>query len=304
MAGDICLVDASIYIFRSYFALPDNWHSSNGESVNAVYGYGQFLLNLMVESNSSRIVTCYDESLGQCFRNQIYPQYKANRALPDENLAFQLHSCQKMAELLGVSCLVSSTYEADDLIASAAYQIKRNKTLNRRAIAIVTRDKDLGQLLTRKRDYLWNFSDREKIYSDEFFQKFGVHPKQLTDYLALVGDSIDNIPGVPGIGPKTAVRLLASFGSLKGIFKEIDNIQALGFRGAKTLKPKLIEHLEQIALAKSLATVVDDIDLPGFPACIDLKPINWLKLKHFCDEFGLNQIYKRAQNLLLLQSKP
>ncbi len=257
-----CLIDASIFIFRYYFSLPDNWFSEQDSyPTAAVYGYTNFLLQLMENQRPDVIAACYDESLNSCFRNEIYPDYKSSRELPDEALAFQLNACRQVGELMGIPSFASTTYEADDLLGTLAHMLRAQD----RPIALLTRDKDLGQLVRRPQDFLWdaNFKSgadfsAQKMYAADIEQKFGVRPEQIVDFLALVGDSIDDIPGVPGIGKKTAASLLQTHDNVIEIFRNIDSLHALPIRGAGKLADKLIEHTEQIALARQLALIVED----------------------------------------------
>ena len=204
MSKPVYLIDASIYIFRAYFAIPDEWHTDDGYPVNALYGYTQFLLKFLQTARPDQLAIAYDESLGSCFRNGIYADYKVSRALPDEELAFQLAACKALTERLGITSLASDRYEADDIIATLA----TNAQQQQKTVAIVTRDKDLGQLLLSPEDYLWDFAADKKMDAQHIVEHFGVRPDQLLDYLSLLGDSVDDIPGVPGIGKKTAQRLI------------------------------------------------------------------------------------------------
>ncbi|WP_439133696.1 5'-3' exonuclease [Pseudomaricurvus sp.] len=260
-SSDICLLDASIYIFRYYFSLPDNWFSQEGYPTAAVYGYTAFLLNFLTRQRPSLMAACFDESLGSCFRNELYPDYKCSRALPDEALAFQLNACREVTELLGIASFASDTYEADDLLGTLLEDIKRSG--DERGVAILTRDKDLGQLLLRPQDCLWDYvneNQHQRLYREDIFQKFGVWPEQLSDYLALVGDTSDDIPGVPGIGQKTAQVLLQWQPSIEALFEHIEELPKLPIRGAKGLPEKLVDHTEQIVLSRCLADIVTDID--------------------------------------------
>ena len=206
----VCLLDASVYIFRYYFAMPNRWFSLEGQQPTAaVYGYLSFLLRFLTQQQPMFMAAAYDESLGSCFRNELYADYKTNRALPDEDLMFQLARCQDVTDLLGIHGFASPVYEADDLIGSLAafWQVRAPK----QPLALLTRDKDLGQLLKKPQDFLWDYTDehkQERIDREGIHEKFGVKPEQLADYLALVGDAVDHIPGVPGVGAKTAQVLL------------------------------------------------------------------------------------------------
>ena len=294
-----CLIDASIYIFRYYFSLPDNWFSAQGYPTAAVYGYTSFLINLLSTQQPKVVAACYDESLGSCFRNELYPDYKSSRALPDEALAFQLEACRRVSELLGIASFGSDLYEADDLLGSLVRVLRRS----RRPIAVISRDKDLGQLIRRAQDFLWhpdfNHShDGERSYRDDIAAKFGVQPEQLTDYLALVGDKVDDIPGVPGLGPKTAQALLQAYGDLRTIFANIEQLHTLPIRGAKSLGDKLVAHTEQIALSQQLAIIVDDIPLGVKTADLHWREPDRKALADFCREMGFERLMSRVDQLV------
>ena len=276
----ICLIDASIYIFRYYFSLPDNWFSRDqGYPTAAVYGYSTFLLQLLQRLRPATIAACFDESLGSGFRNRLYPAYKASRALPDEALAFQLRACREVTELLGIAAFASDIYEADDLIGTLARRLSRRK----QAIAIISRDKDLGQLLRRRQDFLWAHASDRRSYAGDIAERFGVAPAQLADYLALVGDSVDDIPGVPGIGAKTASLLLQRYANLEAIFAHLAQLQQLPVRGAGRLADKLAAHRPQALLARQLATIVTDVPLQA-----PLRALRWRRP----DLDGLERFYR------------
>ncbi|WP_317932062.1 5'-3' exonuclease H3TH domain-containing protein [Halioxenophilus sp. WMMB6] len=295
-ADDVLLVDASIYIFRAYFSMPDHWQSDEGFGTGAVYGYGQFLLNLIEQTGASHLACCYDESLTHCFRNQLYPAYKANRELPDEALAFQLRACRELSQLLGIPSHASPVYEADDLIG--ALMQRAHCELAEQRVAVVTRDKDLGQLLAREQDYLWNFADQEQLFAEQIVSKFGVRPEQLVDYLALVGDKIDNIPGVPGVGAKTAAVMLQHYASIEALFANLPALVNLPVRGAKSLATKLEQHLEQIALAKMLATIVTDIPFDEGVDPLQRQSADLPELRKFCEAMGFPRLMTRLERLL------
>lgn len=290
------LIDASIYIFQYYFSLPDNWFSEEGHPTAAVYGYSTFLLRLLEKQRPSRIAACFDESLGSCFRNTLYPGYKSSRPYPDEALIFQLQGCREVTELLGIACFASREYEADDLLGSLSKGLRRSET----PIAILTRDKDLAQLLQREQDYLWDYSKDERYYKACIHKKFGVLPAQLVDYLALVGDSIDDIPGVPGIGPKTAQVLLRAHATVEEIFARLDELHLLPIRGAKTLRDKLLACREQIAVAQQLARIVDTVPLALRATELDWRPANadLDGLADFCERMGFERLSSRFKAVL------
>ncbi len=300
----ICLLDASIYIFRYYFSLPDNWFSEEGYPTAAVHGYSSFLLSFLLQYNPSQMAACFDESLGSCFRNEIYPDYKSSRVLPDEDLAFQLNACREVTQLLGVSSFASEVYEADDLLGTLMAYSNTQAALagNKTDVAILTRDKDLGQLIVREQDYLWDYvnpTKQERLGREEIQKKFGVWPEQLVDYLALVGDAVDDIPGVAGIGAKSAQALLQWGNDIEGIFRQLPDIASLPIRGSKGFAQKLIDHTEQIAMSRSLAEIITDAEMnlnknslnrsaPCAQACDD-----------FCERMGFGQPIRKKFNLLV-----
>ncbi|MBX2807526.1 MAG: flap endonuclease [Cellvibrionaceae bacterium] len=289
------LIDTSIYIFHYYFALPDHWFSEKEQwPTAAVYGYTAFLVRLLLAEQPQRIAACFDESLGSCFRNKIYPGYKASRALPDEALAFQLHACRQVTELLGISSFSSEHYEADDLLGSLYQPLKRSLT----PIAILTRDKDLGQLLRRPQDFIWDYTHKQQLYPEAIEDKFGVMPEQLADYLALIGDAVDDIPGVPGIGPKTARQLLRHFGSLAAIMSGRSSIAQLPIRGAKSIEAKLSKYQQTLLMARQLTGLVTDVPLITRVRQLDWQPPQWPELAVFCQSMGFPKLYARISTLM------
>ena len=255
------LIDASIYIFRAWFSLPDRWHTEDGLPLNAVYGYTSFLLDLMERVGSAKnMAAAFDESLGSCFRNEIYPDYKASRELPDEALAFQLNSCRQVTEMLGLPCFGGPRFEADDYIAALA-QVAHGVNM---PVTIVTRDKDLGQLLSHEDDHWWDFAADRRLDIPAFNERFGVRPGQFADYLALVGDPVDDIPGVPGIGPKSAAALLTHYDSLESLGSSLDTVADLPLRGSTRIAQQLEEHWKQVQLARRLTGLARSV--PGVDA--------------------------------------
>ncbi len=251
------LIDASIYIFRAWFSLPDRWHTIDGRPLNAVYGYTRFLLEFMQEQRPRYCAATFDESLGSCFRNDLYPGYKASRELPDEALAFQLHSCREVSERLGLPCYGGERYEADDYLASLA-RLYRER---RMPVTIVTRDKDLGQLIAGPEDQWWDYGGGVRLDGDGFAARFGVRPEQFADYLALVGDPVDDVPGVPGVGAKSAAALLQAFGDLDRIAINLERVGELGLRGAARLQQRLEQHWQTVELARELTRL--ETRVPG-----------------------------------------
>ncbi len=249
----VYLIDASIYIFRAWFSVPDSMRGENGMPVNAIYGFCRFLTEFVERSRATHVAIAFDESLTQSFRNEIYPEYKMNRELPPEELKNQFKYCKRLAQAAGFYCVGSDRYEADDLIATLAKSAQDQGS----KVVVVSGDKDLAQVL-RDDDFWWDFARDRQLKAPQVVEKFGVPPEAIQDFLGLCGDAVDNIPGVPGVGPKTATGLLQAFGTVEGVYENLASISSLKLRGAKTLAAKLELHKDQAFLSKRLATVAYD----------------------------------------------
>ncbi|MEM8498826.1 MAG: 5'-3' exonuclease H3TH domain-containing protein [Pseudomonadota bacterium] len=289
----VFLLDASIYIFRSYFAMPDAWQNNQGYSLNAVYGYTLFLIKLLTDLKPARIGAAFDESLGQCFRNDIYPDYKSSRALPDDSLAFQLKACKRVTELLGIRCYAHKRYEADDLIATLAKASRPSG----RPVHILSRDKDLAQLVKKSGDCVFDPVDGRLLDADSIAEKFGVRPDQLIDYQTLLGDPIDDIPGVPGIGAKTAAKLLQHFDTLAAL---LDNLEELGngqWRGGVRLQRSLQQHQEQMRVATQLVALRDKVPMSFTIADLKWQLPSQARVKNYLEKIGLDgRILRTIEN--------
>ncbi|MGD9265557.1 MAG: 5'-3' exonuclease H3TH domain-containing protein, partial [Lysobacterales bacterium] len=239
----IYLVDASIYLFRAWFSISDEFANSDGEPTNAVYGFTGFLCSLLEQTQAKHIGLAFDESLSKSYRNEIYPEYKANREPAPEELKRQFAWARDVAEAMGMRCFSDQRYEADDLIGTLAEHWRERG----HPVCIVSSDKDLAQLVG-KNDSWWDFTRNRKFGQAQIKDRFGVHPWQMADYLALTGDSVDNIPGVPGVGPKTASALLGHFEDLDEIWERLEEVPQLGIRGAASLHKKLSDNRDAAEL--------------------------------------------------------
>jgi 5'-3' exonuclease len=233
--------------------MPDDMVDGDGNPINALYGFCRFLGDFIEQVNPEHVAVAFDESLTTSFRTTIYPEYKANREPAPEELKRQFSQCRRFSEALGLMNCADPQYEADDLIGTLVEHGRRNG----RPSTIVTRDKDLAQLLTRE-DVFWDFAGKGKIGYDKVPEVFGVWPEQIADFLALAGDSVDNIPGVPGVGKKTAGALLNHFGSLDDIYDNLDKVHEVEVRGARTLGAKLETHKDAAILARKLTGIACD----------------------------------------------
>ena len=289
MTNTIHLVDASPFIFRAFFSLPEDMASPGGELTNAVYGFASFLLKLIADENVTHLGLTYDRSLNSSFRNDFFPEYKANRALPPPDLEAQIDRCVEIGEALGAAVFIDERYEADDLIAALVDELEPDG----HRIVIVTSDKDLAQLVT-ERVSLFDFARDERYDDAAVVAKFGVRPDQIRDYLGLAGDSVDNIPGVRGVGKKTAAALLEAYDDLEAIYADLDGVATLPIRGARRVQQKLSEAREEAFLSRRLATVaieaparasIDDLEWQGVPRS---------RFHALCDELGFDDLRDRV----------
>ena len=247
------LIDASVYVFRAYYSMPDDMVDDQGNPVNALYGFCRFLGDFMEQVRPEYVAVLFDESRATNFRTEIYPQYKANRDPAPPELKRQFGQCREFTRALGLMNCSHPNYEADDLIGTLVSVGRREG----RRSTIVTRDKDLAQLVA-KDDVFWDFAGRGRIAYEQIPEFFNVWPEQIADFLALAGDSVDNIPGVPGVGQKTATALLQHFGSLGKVYANLDAVHEVSVRGAKTLGAKLDQHKDAAMLARQLTGIACD----------------------------------------------
>lgn len=250
----VVLVDGSSYLFRAFHALPPLTNSA-GQQTGAVKGVISMLRKLAADYPDSHIAVVFDAK-GPTFRNDIYDQYKANRPpMPDE-LREQIEPIHAIVKAMGLPLLSIPGVEADDVIGTLADQA----THSGQECLISTGDKDMAQLVSAHVT-LMDTMKNETMDVDGVIRKYGFPPERMVDYLALMGDKVDNIPGVPGVGQKTALALIQGLGGLDDIYANLDKIKDLDFRGAKTMAKKLEEHREQAYLSHELATIKLDVPL-------------------------------------------
>lgn len=263
MSKPAYLIDASIYIFQAYFSPHLEVYSSDRREISAFYGYAQFLLRFLRQTQPRFVMAAFDESLFCGFRHGLYPNYKSNRVLPDEELARQLAACAKLTRAMGVSHYGSKVYEADDIIGTVATRLTACEKFTGEAISIVTRDKDLAQVLRLPKDHLYDFNASSRRFEHDIITQYGIRPAQFPDFLGLVGDAVDAIPGVPGLGPVAAKCLFERFETLEQIYEQLEDVANLSFRGAKTAAKRLVEFELDARLSKQLATIVLDVSCPN-----------------------------------------
>ncbi|CAH8231230.1 DNA polymerase I [Vibrio aestuarianus] len=255
------LIDGSSYLYRAFHAYPGTM--SNGEiPTNAVYGVVNMLRSMMRQFSSERMVVIFDAK-GKTFRDEMYPQYKANRPPMPDDLRCQIEPLHNVIRAMGLPLISIEGVEADDVIGTLASQASKVGM----PVLISTGDKDMAQLVDDNITLINTMTnlvlDREGV-----IEKFGIPPELIIDYLALMGDKVDNIPGVPGVGEKTALALLQGIGSLEQIYDNLDKIAPLGFRGSKTMAQKLSDNRENAFLSYQLATIKLDVELEEKPEAL------------------------------------
>jgi 5'-3' exonuclease len=268
------LVDGSLYVFRAWHSMPDEFTDVDGHPINAVHGFTRFLCELLEKTRPEHIAVAFDASLTTSFRNAIYPKYKANRELPPPDLERQFVLCREIAEALGLPVLIDHSYEADDLIGSALWGLRAHGFRG----VIVSADKDFGQLLG-EHDEQWDYARNLRWGPAGVLEKLGVHPHQVADFLALCGDAVDNIPGVPGVGAKTAAALLTHFGSLDALLDRVDEVAFLRIRGAASCAAKLKEHAEMARLYRRLTRIALDAPVASHADALLRQGSEWAKLE-------------------------
>lgn len=252
------LVDASLYVFRAWHSLPaEHFTTRDGWPSNAVQGFARFLLDLLEREQPAHIVIAFDHALESSFRNDIYPAYKANREPAPAELKRQFALCEGFASALGLAVLKSERFEADDLIGSFLTRQRRQGYTG----VVVSADKDLSQLL-EPGDIQWDYARQQRWDAAGVKARHGVHAGQIADFLGLAGDTVDNIPGVPGIGVKTAAALLEHFDTLDGLLERLDELPFLRLRGARSHRARLRENADLALLSRRLATIACDAPIP------------------------------------------
>ncbi len=284
----IYLIDASVYVFRAYYSVPDDMVDVHGQPANAVYGFGRFLIDLLHSTTPTHVAVAFDESLATSFRNKIYPDYKANREAAPDELKRQFVYCRQFAAALGLRTLAHEEFEADDLIGTLAMRAREQGHNS----VIVTRDKDLSQLVGPG-DEFFDYAGRIRYSHDQIAGQFGARSQSIADYLALTGDSVDNIPGVPGVGKKTAGAIFERYRTLDEVYEHLDDLHTLPIRGAKTLAAKLAEHRAAAYLAQSLTRIHCEAPVDGSLTSLERAPVDEPALNDLFDDLGFGDVLRR-----------
>ncbi|MBA2125652.1 DNA polymerase I [Hyphomicrobium methylovorum] len=292
----VYLIDGSGYIFRAFHALPPLTRPSDGLPVGAVHGFCQMLWKLLRETKVSEAPTHFAvifDAGRDTFRNDIYPQYKAQRPPPPEELIPQFALIRDAVRAFNVACIELDRYEADDLIATYA----RHACEAGGDVTVVSSDKDLMQLV-RPGVTMFDGMKSKRIGRDEVIEKFGVPPEKVIDVQALAGDSIDNVPGVPGIGIKTAAELLATYGDLDSLLARAGEIKQ------PKRREKLIEFAEQARISRQLVTLKDDVPLEIATDALCVRDPDAQTLLSFLRQMEFNTLTKRISEGLGVEAPP
>lgn len=263
----LILVDGSSYLYRAYHAFPPLTNSA-GEPTGAMYGVLNMLRSLLLQYQPSHVAVVFDAK-GKTFRDELFAEYKSHRPPMPDDLRAQIEPLHKMVKAMGLPLLVTPGVEADDVIGTLALEAEKAG----HAVLISTGDKDMAQLVTPNVTLI-NTMNNTILGPQEVCDKYGIPPELIIDFLALMGDASDNIPGVPGVGEKTAQGLLQGLGGLDVLYANLDSIATLSFRGAKTMAAKLEQNKEMAYLSYKLATIKTDVELDLTCADLQVSPLD------------------------------
>ncbi len=285
----IYLIDASAFIFRSWYSMPPAMTDPQGNAVNALYGYARFLGDFLEQVRPEFVAAAFDENRGaRCVRTAIYPEYKANREPAPPELAPQFARCRAVTRALGIAEYADPSFEADDLIATLAVRMRAAG----HAVTILSRDKDLAQVL-QPGDSLWDYPSGRYIAYDDVPEVYGVRAEQIADFLALTGDSVDNIRGVRGVGPKTAAALLSRFDTVEQIYDNLEAVARLSIRAASGLPERLRSHRDVVALARRLTRLCDDVPVAADETALARRGPDLDGLGSLYDGAGFGELLRR-----------
>jgi len=274
----LILVDGSSFLFRAYHAIPP-LTNANGEPTNAIYGVSNMLRKLIADYHSDYITVVFDAS-GKTFRNELYDQYKAHRPPMPDDLRVQIAPLHNLIRAMGLPLIIESGVEADDVLGALAQHAEQQGY----DVIISTGDKDMAQLVT-EHIILENTMSNTRMDIQGVIDKFGVKPEQIIDYLALIGDTVDNIPGIPKVGPKTAAKWLEQYQTLENLIAHADEISG-------KIGENLRASLDQLPLAKQLTTIKCDLDLPYSIEDLKQQPMDKAELKNLLAELSFSSWLK------------
>jgi DNA polymerase I len=282
------LIDASVFVFRAYHSTPIALVDYDGNPVNALHGFARFLGDLIERVRPTHIAVAFDATLSDSFRSRLFPAYKANREPAPADLKRQFVLCRYVCEALGVTSFTSREYEADDVVGTLATRMRAAG----QSITVVTRDKDLAQLI-RPGDEYWDYIGEERFRYDQIAGRFGVRPERMACFLALTGDAVDNIPGVPGVGRKTASMLFHHFESLAHLYADLERVLKLRqLRNPGFVCGQLRDYRESAFLARQLTEIACDVPIDADLDRIERRPPDLDALNDFYDTVGFGRLLR------------
>lgn len=287
VSDPVYLIDASVFIFRSYYAVPNTLVDGDGNAVNALHGFARFIGDVLEKVKPVHIGVAFDESLVTSFRKNLYPAYKANREPAPVELKRQFALCRQACEAMGTACFSSNEYEADDIVGTLSV-MARNAGRN---MIVLSRDKDLSQLV-RPGDEYWDYIGEKRYAYDDIAQRFGVIPERMACYLALMGDAVDNIRGVPGIGAKTASTLFNHFSSIHHLYENLDQVLKLKLRNAGFVVGQLRDHKEDALLARQLTEIACNIPMGATLDSLQRREPDLKRLDDLYDAAGFGRLLR------------
>jgi len=282
MKKPVYIIDSMNYIFRAYHGLPNNIVSPSGMLTNAVLGYLRTLLRIIKERKPEYIAAVFEKDT--CFRSSIFAGYKANRKQPPADLEAQFEYCRKITEAIGVACCEVEDYEADDVIGTIAARM----SLLGHPVIVVTGDIDMSQLVC-KNVRVYDIAKEQWLDETGVREKFGVAPSQIPDLLALHGDHIDNIPGVPGVGEKTARQILAVCRTIEELGSS-ELAPKLKFRGRDEILKRIRENMENVRISRTLATICCEAPIQVSSEALRYRRADTRLLDPLCQELGFARV--------------
>jgi 5'-3' exonuclease len=284
----VYLIDASVVIFRAWHSLPLELQDAEGNPTQALYGFACFLGDLIERRSPHYLAALFDECDTGSFRHTLYPPYKANREPAPAALRRQFGLCREFCRHLGVAEFASPHFEADDLIGTLASRCRAEGL----PVTVVSRDKDLAQLVGED-DAYWDYAGETEYGYHDIAARFGAAPERMADYLALRGDSVDNVPGVPGVGHKTAAALMRLYGSLDELFAQPELAATLPLRGAASLPERLRMHRAIAYRAQALTRIACNAPLPVSRSDLRRLAPDLTAIGAFCDRHRFGTLLRR-----------
>jgi DNA polymerase-1 len=295
MDSPVFIIDAMNYIFRAYHSLPESIVAPSGMPANAVLGYTRALLRIIKERKPLYMAAAFES--GGSFRNQMFDQYKANRTETPSGLIPQFDYCRKITAAMGIPVFEFDDFEADDIIGTIAV---RMRALGHSAV-IVTGDKDMSQLVCQE-IHVYDLAKDVWLDEDGVREKFGVSPSQIPDMLALHGDHVDNIPGVPGVGPKTAQVILGLCADIEDMMSLAERLGSTSIRGRDRILQHIRDNMESIRMSRKLATICCDAPIDVNPVALRYRRGNRRVLVELCQELGFHSVLQDIPMALAQQS--